>query len=344
MQVDLRLPPYRRPATVIRSTPVGRHVLVDAFGRALTDLRISVTERCNFRCGYCHNEGQGTLVTAPGSAHGDEMTPEEVERIVRVAAGFGVNRVKLTGGEPLVRSDLEEIVARLSPHVEVSMTTNGSLLESRAKGLKAAGLSRVNVSIDSLTPKEFQDIRGGQLAPVLRGVRAALDAGLAPVKINLVLYAHTVKNIDAMIDFVGRTEGLRLQLIQFMPEMAAHRSNAVDVETIRSMLEAKADVVAERKMHHRRRYRIQGAWVEIVDPVENPSFCMGCQRVRVTHDGKLKGCINVNSNVIATRGLDDAGVAEALKRAVALRAPYYRGPETPPPRPQIAANAPLVVR
>src|SRR5688572_29949184 len=153
------------------------------------------------------------------------MTADEIERIVRVASGFGVNRVKLTGGEPLVRPDLEEIVRRIAPYVEASMTTNGSMLEARAAGLKAAGLARANVSIDSLTPKEFEEIRGGQLAPVLRGVRAALDAGLTPLKVNLVLYAHTVKNIDTMIAFVGATEGLRLQLIQFMPEMAAHRSS-----------------------------------------------------------------------------------------------------------------------
>lgn len=266
------------------------------------------------------------------------MTPAEIERLVRIGAEFGVNRVKLTGGEPLVRDDLEEIVRRISPYVEASLTTNGSMLEHRALRLKSAGLSRCNVSLDSLAPKEFEDIRGGQLAPVLRGVRAALDAGLKPLKINLVVYRHTLKNIDAMIDYVGQTDGLRLQLIQFMPEMAWMRPLAVDMETVRLMLEAKADAVQERRLHHRKRYRIQGAWVEVVDPVNNPDFCMGCQRLRITHDGQLKGCINVNENLVTTRGLDDDGVRAAFRRAVALRAPFYRDERTPEPRPATPAR------
>jgi GTP 3',8-cyclase len=306
-------------------------VLVDAFGRPTTDLRISVTERCNFRCVYCHNEGQGAPVRPPRDPHGDEMTPEHIERLVRVGASFGIRRVKLTGGEPLVRGDLEEIVRRCARHVdEVSLTTNGSMLESRAVGLRAAGLQRCNVSLDSLTPKDFEEIRGGQLAPVLRGVRAALDAGLKPLKINMVVYAHTVKNIEPMIEYVGRTEGLRLQLIQFMPEMAWMRPFTVDIQTVRLMLEAKADAVAERRMHHRKRYRIQGAWVEIVDPVDNPDFCAACQRLRVTADGHLKGCINSNKDLVATVGLDDDGLRQAFGRAVALRRPFYTRPGATP--------------
>jgi cyclic pyranopterin phosphate synthase len=301
-------------------------LLVDAFGRPLTDLRISVTERCNFKCVYCHNEGQGQLVKPPHAAHADEMTPSEVENLVRVASELGVNKVKLTGGEPLVREDLEEIVRRISPFVEVSLTTNGSMLEHRAANLRAAGLARCNVSLDSLTPKEFEDIRGGQLAPVLRGIHAALDAGLKPLKVNLVVYQHTVKNIPSLIDYVGAADGLRLQLIQFMPEMAWQHPFAVDIATVRSFLEAQADRVAERRLHRRKRYRIRGAWVEIVDPVNNPEFCLSCHRVRVTHDGHLKGCINVNSNLVATRGLDDEGLRAAFRRVVAERAPFYRPP------------------
>lgn len=298
-------------------------MLTDAFGRPVTDLRISVTERCNFRCIYCHNEGQGSPVAPPSAPRSDEMSPQEIERIVRTATEFGVQRVKLTGGEPLVRDDLAEIIRRLAPHVEVSLTTNGSMLEARAADLKAAGLARLNVSVDSLDPREFENIRGGQLAPVLRGVRAALAAGLDPVKLNLVLYRQTLKNIDPMIDFVGATQGLRLQLIQFMPEMAWMKAHVVDIETVRATLEEKADRVAERRMHHRKRYQIRGAWVELVDPVENVEFCMNCHRLRVTHDGKLKGCINRNDNLIPTRGLTDDQLREAFRRAVAIRVPYY---------------------
>lgn len=305
-------------------------MLTDAFGRPVTDLRISVTERCNFRCVYCHNEGQGGPVRPAGSRAPDEMTPDEIERIVRVASEFGVDRVKLTGGEPLVRDDLKEIVARLAPLVEVSLTTNGSLLQERAAGLKAAGLARCNVSLDSLSPREFEEIRGGQLAPVLRGIRAALAAGLTPLKINLVVYQNTLKNIDSLIDWVGSTNGLRLQLIQFMPEMAWMRPLAVDMATVRGLLEARADRVGERRLHHRKRYRIKGAWVEIVDPVENPEFCMNCHRLRVTADGRLKGCINVNEGLIATRGLSEEELRKAFRAAVAARVPFYSADEPKP--------------
>lgn len=305
-----------------------RCLLVDAFGRPLTDLRISVTERCNFRCLYCHNEGQGSRVAPPQAPHEDEMTVQEIERLVRVASEIGVRRVKYTGGEPLVREDLEAIVAATSPYVETSLTTNGSMLEHRAQALADAGLTRVNVSIDSLKPEEFETIRGGQLAPVLRGVRAALDAGLRPLKLNMVLYKATLANLDAMIQHVGATEGLELQLIQFMPEMAWQQPMAIDVQRVRARLAAMADRTEQREMHHRRRYRIGGAWVELVDPVNNAEFCMNCHRVRVTHDGMLKGCINRNDDLVATRGLDDAGLRSALAKVVQGRVPFY-GVQTP---------------
>lgn len=298
-------------------------MLTDAFGRPVTDLRISVTERCNFRCIYCHNEGQGGPVKPPNSSHADEMTPEEIQRVVQVAAEAGVTRAKLTGGEPLVRTDLEDIIARISPLVEVSLTTNGSLLAERAQALASAGLRRVNVSIDSLTPKEFEDIRGGQLAPVLRGVDAALAAGLRPLKLNLVVYQHTVKNIDPLIDFAAAHQDVRLQLIQFMPEMAWMKPHAVDMATVRSILEGKADAIAERRLHKRKRYLIRGAWVEIVDPVENPDFCAHCHRLRVTHDGMLKGCLNSNDGLIPTRGLSLEQLRAAFARAVERRVPFY---------------------
>src|SRR3990172_6655823 len=156
-------------------------MLVDAFGRGITDIRISVTKRCNFGCIYCHDEGLGPILK-PRVPHEEEMTVEEIERIVRVAREFEIRSVKFTGGEPLVRLDMEEIIDRTVRQIpDVSMTTNGSMLAKRAEALRAAGLKRVNVSIDSLDPKAFQEIRKGDLRPVLKGIQEALRVGLKQI-------------------------------------------------------------------------------------------------------------------------------------------------------------------
>ncbi|MFZ1023770.1 MAG: GTP 3',8-cyclase MoaA [Thermoplasmata archaeon] len=300
-------------------------MLVDSFGRSVTDIRISVTKRCNFSCVYCHDEGLGP-VARPRSPHADEMTPLEVERLVRVAREFDIHSVKFTGGEPLVRPDLEEIVSRTVRHMDdVSLTTNGSMLAARAEGLRNAGLKRINVSVDSLDPQAFHDIRKGALGPVLRGIEAALHVGLKPVKLNMVVFRPTLPHIPEMIRFVSRNDGLRLQLIQFMPELVGPKDWSVDIEGVKAWLESRADKVLVREMHHRRIYLFGRAEVELVDPVYNEEFCMNCHRIRVTHQGELKGCLNRNDDLIPTRGLDDRELRDAFRAVVANRVPYYGG-------------------
>jgi GTP 3',8-cyclase len=300
-------------------------MLVDSVGREVTDIRISVTKRCNFGCIYCHDEGLGP-VARPRSSHGEEMTPLEVERLVRVAREFEIRAVKFTGGEPLVRPDLEEIIARTVVHIdEVSLTTNGSMLAARAEGLRNAGLKRINVSVDALDPVAFREIRQGSLAPVLRGVDAALRVGLKPVKLNMVVFRPTLPHIPELIRFASRTEGLRVQLIQFMPELLGPKDWSVDIDSVKRWLESRADKVLVREMHHRRIYLFRGAEVEVVDPVHNAEFCMHCHRIRVTHKGELKGCLNRNDDLVPTRGLDDTGLREAFRSVVAGRIPYYGG-------------------
>jgi cyclic pyranopterin phosphate synthase len=300
-------------------------MLVDSVGREVTDVRVSVTKRCNFGCIYCHDEGLGP-VARPRSPHADEMSPVEVERLVRVAREFEIRSVKFTGGEPLVRLDMEEIVSRTVRHVgDVSLTTNGSMLAARAEGLRNAGLKRINVSIDSLDAKAFRDIRQGSLAPVLRGIEQALRVGLKPVKLNMVVFRPTLPHIPEMIRFVSRNEGLRLQLIQFMPELVAPKDWAVDIDGVKRWLESRADSVLVREMHHRRIYQFGGAEVELVDPVYNREFCMNCHRIRITHQGELKGCLNRNDDLIPTRGLDDKQLRGAFRSVVARRIPYYGG-------------------
>ena len=298
-------------------------MLVDVFGREVTDIRISVTKRCNFGCIYCHDEGLGPVLR-PRMPHEDEMSVEEIERVVKIAREFGIRSVKYTGGEPLIRHDMEAIVDRTVRHIpDVSMTTNGSMLGPRAEALRAAGLKRVNVSVDSLDPKAFRDIRRGELAPVLAGIQRALEVGLKPVKLNLVVFQHTLPYIPGMIDFIGHGDGLKLQLIQFMPELVGDRDWDVDIDGVKKWLEQRADKVLVREMHHRRIYIFNGAEVEVVDPVRNAEFCFNCHRIRVTHDGKLKGCLNRNDDLILTRGLDDDGLRDAFRRCVANRVPFY---------------------
>jgi len=300
-------------------------MLVDSVGRGVTDIRISVTKRCNFGCVYCHDEGLGP-VAKPRTPHGEEMTPTEVDRLVRVARGFDIDSVKFTGGEPLVRADLEEIIARTVRHIDdVSLTTNGSMLEGRAEALRNAGLKRINVSIDSLDPSAFQEIRKGALAPVLRGIEAALRVGLKPVKLNMVVFRATLPHIPEMIRFASRTEGLRVQLIQFMPELVGPKDWSVDIDSVKRWLESRADRVLVREMHHRKIYLFHGTEVEVVDPVANPDFCMHCHRIRVTHRGELKGCLNRNDDLIPTRGLTDDALEQAFRSVVAARIPYYGG-------------------
>jgi GTP 3',8-cyclase len=300
-------------------------MLTDTYGREVTDIRISVTKRCNFGCVYCHDEGQGPI-SRPSTAHGEELTPREVERLVSVAREFGIRSVKFTGGEPLVREDLEEIVGRTVEQIpDVSLTTNGSMLEHRAATLRRAGLKRVNVSVDSVDPEKFRALRGGGLDPVLRGIRSALEAGLKPVKVNMVVFRPTIDEIPRMIEFVGSTEGLRLQLIQFMPELVHHREWMVDIRSVRDWLEANASRVLIREMHHRRIYFFEKVEVELVDPVANPEFCANCHRIRVTHTGELKGCLNRNDDLVPTRGLDDASLRRAFRHVISTRVPYYGG-------------------
>ncbi len=313
-------------------------MLVDAFGREVTDLRISVTKRCNFGCIYCHDEGLGPVLR-PRAAHEEELSPEEIARVVRVAREFGIRSIKYTGGEPLVRADLEDIVERTVRQIpDVSMTTNGSMLARRAEGLRNAGLKRVNVSMDSVDPGAFRDVRKGDLHPVLEGVREAIRVGLTPVKLNMVVLRHTVDGIPAMLDFVGNSGGnLKLQLIQFMPELVDHQEWSVDIDAVKAWLAQRADRVIVREMHHRRIYLYNGTEVEVVDPVHNEEFCQNCHRIRLTHKGELKGCLNRNDDLIPTRALDDVGLRDAFRRCVAERVPFYGAYVTDFPRRGTAA-------
>jgi cyclic pyranopterin phosphate synthase len=246
-----------------------------------------------------------------------------VVRFLDVASEFGVEAVKFTGGEPMLRGDLAEIIDRTPERMETSMTTNGTFLPGRATELVEAGLDRVNVSQDALDPEAFAEItKSGAYDRVVEGVEAALDAGLAPVKLNMVVFKHTAGYVEGMVDHVAENDGLQLQLIEYMPELTGRPEWAIDIGRVHDWLEEVADSVERREMHDRRRYFVGGGMVEIVDPVGNETFCANCHRVRVTHDGKLKGCLN-RTDDLKPMGETNAEMRETFRQVVHDRVPYY---------------------
>lgn len=306
----------------------------DNYGRPVLNLRISVTQRCNLRCPYCHREGE---VANPST----EMTRDEIVRIVGVAVGLGISRVKLTGGEPLLRSDILDIVkniAGLRGLQDLSMTTNGTNLASLAKGLREGGLNRVNISIPSLNAETYQALMGGDLRDVMRGIRAAVDAELFPVKLNmLVLRDVNEHEIPKMISFAERS-GTILQLIELEPlniSASYYKRYHYALDAVEEELKKQARrVVTRGDMQNRRVYFLSKVKVEVVPPIENTEFCACCTRLRVTSDGWLKPCLMRNDNLVDAltplrNGADDKELRRLFLEAVKRREPYYKMHATP---------------
>jgi cyclic pyranopterin phosphate synthase len=259
------------------------------------------------------------------------MSTDDVVRFLEVADEFDIRKAKFTGGEPLLRDDLEEIVRRTPEGIDTSVTTNGTFLPERAEGLVEAGLERVNVSQDALSPEAFQEVtKSTAYDEVMAGIDAALEAGLDPVKLNMVVFEHTAGYVPEMVDHVAENEGLQLQLIEYMPELAGRPEWAVDIERVHGWLDEQADRVERREMHGRRRYFVgeddpdlPGGMVEIVDPVGNADFCANCHRVRVTHEGYLKGCLNRNDDLKSMGEMTKPEIRETFRKTVDERVPYY---------------------
>jgi len=308
-------------------------LLVDRFNRPITSLRISLTQRCNLKCIFCHGEGDSETVK-------DEMTPEEIEKIVRVASSFAVGKIKLTGGEPLVREDICEIVSRISGVSgvkEVSMTTNGLLLAKLAKDLKDSGLSRVNINLSSLNPKTYEKITGfNRLKDVLEGLDYALNYGLKPVKINMVVLKNLNKNeIQDMIRFASEKDVI-LQLIELEnlgDAKKLYEEYYTSLDDVEKLLASKAEKVEVRSLHNRKIYHVNDngkkVKVELVRPFHNSSFCMNCSRLRVTASGKLKPCLMRNDNLIdivshIRKNTPEEKLRKVFLEAVMAREPFYK--------------------
>ncbi|UCH01860.1 MAG: GTP 3',8-cyclase MoaA [Candidatus Bathyarchaeota archaeon] len=301
----------------------------DAFGRPVNSLRVSVTQKCNFNCFFCHREGVNYNTSI-------EMTPLEIERIVKAIAPFGINNVKLTGGEPLLRNDILEIIKKISsiPLIrEIAMTTNGLHLDQLAKPLKDSGLKRVNVNLCTLKPTIYKTITGtNQIELVLDGIKEAGKAGLSPIKVNMVvLKGVNEEQIWDMIDF-ARKNGLILQLIEFESPTDKdfyYVKYHTDLTKIETELTKIANKIFVRKMQNRKKfYLTNGVEVEIVKPMHNTEFCRSCNKMRISSDGKFKPCLFRNDNLVDFLKLlrkedSDEVLKNLFLEAISNRKPYF---------------------
>jgi cyclic pyranopterin phosphate synthase len=330
----LPMPRLRSSGEDVRAAAAGspgRGPLRDRFGRVATDLRISLTDRCNLRCTYCMPaEGLDWM------PHEQVLSDAEVVRLVRVGVErLGISTVRLTGGEPLLRRDLEQLVAdiaALEPRPVIALTTNGIGLARRARGLADAGLDRINISLDTLQPDTFATLtRRRRLDDVLAGVRAAREAGLQPVKINSVLMRGLNDHEALPLLEWAMAEGVQLRFIEQMPLDAQHawqRSTMVTAAEIRSRLSEHLPLVEDpadaqaRGSAPAELFRVAGTEyaVGIIAAVSKP-FCGSCDRVRLTADGQIRTCLfsRTESDLRAPlrSGASDAQLADQWLAAVA---------------------------
>jgi cyclic pyranopterin phosphate synthase len=299
-------------------------VLIDTFGRVATDLRVSLTDRCNLRCAYCMPpEGLEWL------PNDDVLTDDEIVRVVRVSVDLGVNEVRFTGGEPLLRRGLVDIVRRvaaLRPRPHLSLTTNAIGLARTAAALHDAGLDRINVSLDTIDPEKFKTLsRRDRLDDVIAGLAAAAAAGLAPVKVNAVLMrglndAEAIPLLRWCLD-----KGYRLRFIEQMPLDAQHgwqRSNMVTAAEILGRL-SEVFCLTPLGAEHRgsapaEEWLVDGGpgTVGVIGSVSRP-FCGACDRVRLTADGQIRNCLfareETDLRAALRSGCDDERIADLLK-------------------------------
>lgn len=298
--------------------------LIDSHGRRINYLRLSVTDRCNLRCSYCMPpEG------IPRLQHGDMLSYEELFRVAQEAVSLGVEKIRITGGEPLVRKGVIGFIEHLAaiPGLkELVLTTNGILLRELAQPLRDAGVQRLNISLDSMNPATFSTItRGGDLACVLDGIAAAEQAGFPPVKINMVVMRGV--NDHELLDFAALTlkKPYTVRFIEYMPTLQDSEwdSHVVEGHEILSRLEQEFSLlplVSAEMAGPSRNFKISGAQgaIGIITPISG-HFCESCNRIRVTASGQVKGCLFANEAIDikpSLRNAEDRELREIMRRIV----------------------------
>ena len=311
--------------------------LIDPFGRRVEYLRLSVTDKCNLRCFYCLPEGFRGFEEPEHWLRFDE-----IERVIGAFAELGVRRVRITGGEPLVRKDLPQLVEQLAGLRgvdDLSLSTNATLLARHANSLKRAGVARINVSLDSLRPERFEKITGGQLEPVLEGLMAAKAAGFAPIKLNmLALRDINDDEFEAMVEFCLEHD-FTLRFIETMPVGSTGRNASehyLDLETVKRQLAERFDLVPGVMPGGgpARYVQVRGTELRIgfITPISQ-HFCATCNRVRLAVDGTLYLCLGQDHKFelrpLLRQGISDAGLQEAIRKALTLKPERHEFVEKP---------------
>lgn len=312
--------------------------LIDRFNREIDYLRISVTDRCNMRCIYCMPP-EGIL----HRPHSEILSFEEIHRIVNVAVRLGISKVRITGGEPLVRKGIALLIKnlrRINGLNEIALTTNGAYLKEHAFSLKEAGLDRVNISLDSLMPEKFREItRGGNLKSVLEGIDSGLSTGFSPLKINVVLMKAF--NAQEVLDFANltRTRPLHVRFIEYMPTYLGYLSDenlffscAEAMDMCSSLGELNA--LDNMRPSTVKAFRIKGfcGTIGFISPISEP-FCSSCNKVRLTSYGCLRSCLHSSMTVdlknAMEKGYSDKDLAMLIKEAVSLKPEAHNLLNTP---------------
>jgi GTP 3',8-cyclase len=313
----------------IERTPLPPDRLIDSFGRVHNNLRISVTDRCNIRCVYCMPEQVEFLPRAA------LLTFEEIERFVRIAVTLGINKVRLTGGEPLMRRDLTTLVEKLAaiPGLDdIGLTTNGILLAPMAQALRGAGLSRINVSLDTMDPAKFERLaRRPGFEQAIEGILAAKATGFQPVKINAVAMRGITEDDVVPLALFAREHGLELRFIEYMPLDAGHvweREKVLFASDILELLVRGIGPLAPSAHQDPRapaldyEYVDGGGRVGFIASISRP-FCMSCNRIRLTSDGKLRNCLfsleETDVRRLLQGGASDSEIAQAIRDSVASK-------------------------
>lgn len=321
--------------------------LLDTFGRLHNNLRISVTDRCNIRCFYCMPEEGVKFMPRE-----EILSFEEIERFVRVAAGLGVNKIRLTGGEPLVRKDLPRLIeklARIPGIADLALTTNAVLLKDHAASLYASGLRRLNVHLDTLDRERFKQItRRDELGRVLEGLETAKSLGFGPIKINVVAMKNLVEPDLVPLAQFGRERGYEIRFIEFMPldsQSLWDRSKVLLADDIIEMLSREIAPLIEipdrdsRAPASEYRFADGVGRIGFIASVSRP-FCLNCNRLRLTSDGKLRYCLfamdETDLKPLLRDGSPDEAIVQAIRGNVTKK---WLGHEintthfVPPPRP-----------